>query len=531
MSSNTLSSAPRRNVARAATIIMLAFVASRGLGLVREAVIGARFGALDVYAAYLAAFRVPDLIFNLVAGGALASAFLPTFTGFLTRGEEASGWRLASAVANWLLLGLGALSLLAALLAPWLVTSFIAPGYPPALTQLTADLMRFMLISTVIFSLSGLLMSILNAYEHFLLPALAPVMYNLGILFGALVLAPRIGIFGLAWGVVLGASAHALIQLPALRHFGIRYAPVLGLRDPQLRGTVARVVQLMGPRVLGAAVVQLMFFSNTVIASFYDPAVLPALNYAWIVMLLPHGIFASSVATAIFPSFSRMASVGNQAGMRAGLAQTLRALLFVVLPSAVGLLVLRVPIIQLLFERGEFTHQTTLAVAWALGFYSVGLVAHALVEIVNRAFFALQDTLTPVLVGVGAMVGNIALSLLLVRVVGDPATLERGPQGALALANTLASTAEIILLLWLLRVRLGGLDGRALLDQAMRLLLAAAGMGAALWGLMQWPLVARLPVLVSAPLLIAAGGGIYLAIAWALRVEETRTLPRLLLRR
>ncbi len=530
-SSSKTDASTTRLVARAATIIMVAFVVSRVLGLVREAVIGARFGTLDEYGAYLAAFRVPDLIFNLIAGGALASAFLPTFTTFLTEDDEENGWRLASAIANWLMIGLGIVSILAAIFAPWLVANFIAPGFEPELVELTAQLMRFMLVSTVIFSLSGLMMSVLNAYQHFLVPAIAPVMYNIGILFGALVLAPYIGIYGLAVGVVLGATGHAVVQLPTLRRYGARYSFTLGRGNLVLWESVRNVGKLMGPRVLGAAVVQLMFLANTIIASFYDPSVLAALNYAWIVMLLPNGIFASSIATAIFPTFSRMAAVGNQAGMRSGLTQTLRGLLFVVIPSAVGLVMLRVPIIQLLFERGAFTHETTLAVAWALGFYGLGLVAHSLIEIISRAYFALQDTFTPVIIGAMAMITNIVLSLLLIPVVGDVNSFETGPQGALALANTIASTAEVFILLWFLRSKLGGIEAGKLLSGTIRLLLAAGAMAGALWGLSQSAFFTALPIFIFTPLAIAIGGVVYFVCTLLLRVEEATMVPRMILRR
>ncbi|MGB0387703.1 MAG: murein biosynthesis integral membrane protein MurJ [Ardenticatenaceae bacterium] len=533
MSSITSSktSSTTRRVARAATIVMLAFVVSRVLGLVREAVIGARFGAMDEYGAYLAAFRIPDLIFNLIAGGALASAFLPTYTLFLTRDEHENGWRLASAVANWLMIGLGVVSVLAAIFAPWLVANFIAPGFEPELVELTAQLMRYMLISTVIFSLSGLMMSILNAHEHFLMPAIAPVMYNVGILFGALVLVPYVGIFGLAWGVVLGAAGHAVVQLPKLRAYGARYMPTLGRRDPTIRSSVGQVGKLMGPRVLGAAVVQLMFLANTIIASFYDPSILAALNYAWIVMLLPNGVFASSIATAIFPTFSRMAAVGDKAGMRQGLAQTLRALLFVVVPSAVGLVMLRVPIIQLLFERGQFTHETTMAVAWALGFYGFGLIGHALIEIISRAYFAIQDTFTPVAIGVLAMATNIGLSLLLIPVIGDATSFTTGPQGALALANTIASTAEVFVLLWFLRPKIGGIEALNLLNTTVRLAIAATVMGGALWLMPQLPILRDLPILIFTPLAIAVGGAIYFIYTLVLGVEEAEIVPNMILRR
>lgn len=520
---------PRTRLARAVSIVMVAFVVSRLLGLVREAVVAARFGDSTAYAAYQAAFGLPDLLFNLIAGGALASAFLPTFTLYLTSERHGAGWRLASAVANWIVVVLGVLSLLAAIFAVPIVDHLLAPGFERPLVELTATLMRFMLISTVIFSLSGLAMSILNAYEHYLTPALAPIMYNLGILAGALFLAPSMGIFGLAWGVILGAAGHALVQLPMLRRYGLRYVPVLGLRDPEISENVRRVARLMAPRVLGAAVVQLMFLSNRIIGSFFDPAVIPILNYAWIIMLLPHGVFASSVATAIFPTFSRQAALGDRAGMQRALAQTLRMILFVTVPAAVGLFVLRVPVIELLFERGEFTSQTTLAVAWALAFYCIGLVPHSLIEIINRAFFAVQDTWTPVIVGTIAMLGNIGLGILFALNLGSPDDLTRGPQGGLALANATAASIEIWVLLWLIRRKIGGLEGRALLASGLRTGGAALLMGLALAAMLRFG--GALPTFLFVPLAVSAGGALFVAAAWLLGSDEARTLPRRFLRR
>ncbi len=522
----------RRQVARSTSIVMLLFIVSRVLGLFREAVIGQQFGDLPEYAAYLAAFRLPDLLFNLVAGGALASAFIPTLTQYLTRNDETGAWRLTSAVANWLLLVLAAVAVLSALAAPLIVVTLIAPGFAdtPAQVDLTVNLLRLLLISTITFSISGLVMGVLNAHDHFFFPAVAPILYNLGILGGAVFLAPTFGVYGLAIGVIVGAAGHLLVQIPTLFRLGFRYWASLGREVPEIFVGVKQVVRLMGPRVIGAGAVQLMFVANIYLASFYDSTVLTSLNYAWIIMLLPHGIFASSIATAIFPTFSRMAATRDGDGMRRALSQILRVLLFVVVPSAVGLFVLRVPVIQLLLERGQFTAITTQAVAWALAFYALGLIAHAGIEIVNRAYYALQDTRTPVIIAVGAMLLNILLSVLLIPVVGDPTSVERGPQGALALANTLASTLELALFLWFIRPKMGGLDGNRLLASTVRISAAALLMGFALWGVMQSPL-ATLTNWLFVPLAIGIGALVYVVAAWLLRVEEMQTLLRLVLRR
>lgn len=520
-------------VARAALVVMVLFVASRVLGLVREVAVSHQFGTSPEAAAYQAAFRIPDLLFNLMAGGALASAFIPTFTGFLTRDDRSGAWRLASAVANIILLVLSMLAGLAALAAPWLVAHVVAPGegFTPELRLLTANLMRIMLASTVIFSLSGLIMGVLNAFEHFVMPAVAPLVYNLGIIVGALALAPRWGVHGLAYGVVLGAFGHLLIQVPILIHHGLHYTPTLGLRDPALAPYVRQVGRLMAPRVFGVAVLQLSFLANTILASYLYVQAIPALYYGFITMLLPQGIFALSVATVIFPAFAVQAARGEMSAMRRSLSVTLRAVLFLTVPATVGLIVLRVPLIATLFQRGAFDATSTQAAAWALLFYSPGLVGHSVVEIVSRAFYALHDTLTPVLVGAGAVLLSVVLSLLLMPRFGSPTDIGHGPHGALALANSASTTLEMLLLLWILRRKLHGLEGRELLGAGLRLGGAALVMGVLLVGLLQLPLAATMPVWLLTPLAIAAGAGVYALAAWLLRADEVRLVPQLLLRR
>jgi len=242
---------------------MMLFVASRALGLVREMVISHRFGTGGELDAYLAAFRVPDILFQIVAGGALASAFIPTFAGYLAHDDEQGAWRLASAVINLVMIVTAVLSLLAVWLSPWLVSAVIAPGFDPARQALTVELMRWMLLTPTIFGISGIVMGILNARHHFLLPALAPVVYNVGIIAGAWLLAPRMGVRGLAVGVVAGAIGHLLVQVPGLIHHGLRYKLVVGMRDAGVR----EVGRLMVPRMVGLAAVQINFLVNTILAS------------------------------------------------------------------------------------------------------------------------------------------------------------------------------------------------------------------------------------------------------------------------
>ncbi len=333
--------------------------------------------------------------------------------------------------------------------------------------------MRWLLLSTVIFGASGLIMGALNAMQHFLLPAAAPVIRNLAIILSAIFLAPRYGVQGLVVGAIVGAVGHLLVQVPILPRFGARYTPSLTWRDDG----VIEVARLMGPRVLGLFFVHLNFIVNTALASGLAAGSLSALTYAWRLMLLPLGIFAQAVGIAAFPTFAAQVAAGEHDEMRRGFGLILRTIFFITLPAAAGLVVLGGPLVQILYERGQFTAQSTQAVVYALQFYALGLVFHAGVEIIVRAYYALHDTLTPVIVGVAAMLLNIVLSLWWVNLLS---------YGGLALANSVATALEMLALIWLLRPRLGGLNLRVLVPSILRSLGATAVMAWAVWGWLAW---------------------------------------------
>jgi len=501
----------QREIARAAGVVMAAFVTSRLLGLARDMIIARQFGTSQELGAYLAAFRVPDLIFYLIAGGALGSAFIPTFTSYLAQGHEDSAWRLANTIYTWVMLLLTATAAVAACLAPQLAR-FIVPGFDPQSQALTAFLMRGMLVAPVAFGLSGVSMGVLNAYQHFLWPALAPAVYNLSIIAGAWWGAPRWGVRGLAMGVVVGSGAHWAVQLPALWRRGWRYEPSLDWRSPGVR----EVGRLMLPRTVGLAAVQFNFLINTVLASALGGEAIAALDFAWKLMLLPQGVLALAVATAVFPTFSALVAQDRLTEMRSTLVDTLQAVMYLTIPAGVGLLMLRVPIVRLLLERGLFGQGSTQAVAWALQFYAPGLIAHAGVEILARAFYALHDTRTPVGIGLAAMAGNVVLSLLLRRPLGH---------GGLALANTLSTYWELAALLWAIRLRLQGLEGGRLLPVCCRIVLAVGAMGLAL-GLISRR-IGGIPLVVVAVSTVL-GLVIYMGVSWMLGlIGELKTVWRL----
>ncbi len=457
-----------QQIARAAGVVMAAFVLSNLAGLARQILVSQAFGTGAAIDAFNAASRLPDLLFNLVAGGALGSAFIPTFTGLLAKGERKRAWHLASSIANLVTITLLLTSVIAYAFAAPIVRHILAPGFSPEQQALTVSLLRVLLISPLIFGLSGLVMGILNAHQRFLLAALAPTMYWLGMIFGVLVWAPRWGIFGLAWGAVLGAALHLGVQIPGLLKLpGKAYHLTLGLRDAAVR----EVGRLMAPRVLGVAIVQLNFWINVVLASSQPKGSLTAIQIAWAVMTMPQVVIAQSIAIAALPTFSAQVARQEIAAMRRALAGTLRGVVLLALPSAVGLILLRKPIIVLLFQRGEFNAHSTALVAWALLWYTLGLVSHSVVEIVSRAFYALHDTKTPVLVGSVAMSLNVGLSFAFVALFN---ALGWMPHGGLALANTVATTLEMSGLLFLMRRRLQGLESRHLSAGILQAIIASA---------------------------------------------------------
>ncbi len=501
---------------RAATIVSLAFVVSRALGLLREIIIAQQFGTSPELDAYRAAFVIPDTLYLLIAGGALASAFIPTFASFLARDDELGAQRLASTIINVVFLFLAVVSVVVAVFAPWLVVHLLVPDFSPEQQTLTTTLLRIMLISTTIFGVSGIAMSILNAHQHFLMPALAPIAYNLAIIAGAIFLGPRIGVMGLTAGIVVGALGHLLVQVPALLRFRFHWSPVFAWRDEHVR----EVARLMGPRVFGLAITQLNFFVNARLASGLAEGSLAALYYAWTIMLLPEGIVAQAIATAIFPTFSAQVARGELSQLRATFSAAMRSLLFLILPAMVGLLVAREQIITVLLQRGRFDATSTELTAFALQFYALGLVSHSVLEIITRAFYALHDTRTPVAIGAAAMALNVALSLLLI-----------GPLsfGGLALANTIATTLEASLLFVLLRGRMSGVDGSTLVPAAAKMSLAACVMGACLFAFLM--LTHGLTIWLVAAGALAIAGVSYVAASFVLGVPEVTRVPQLLLRR
>lgn len=514
----------RSQIVRAATIVALAFVASRALGLVRDAVINYYFGVGSLEAdAYVIANRLPEMIFYVIAGGALGSAFIPTFSAYFERDDAAGGWRLFSAITNLVILVTLAVVSAAILFTPQLIQFFFPAliAQEPALLPLTTRLMRVMLLSPLIFGVSGVLMGALNARQHFLLPAIAPILYNLGIIAGAVALAPDA--MGLAYGTVAGALGHLAIQLPGFRRQKGRYTPILSLRDPG----VQRVLRLMAPRILGLSFGQLNHILTQLLAQSMVIGSIRALDIGWRIMIMPQGVLGQALGIASFPTFSALAARKRLAEMRRILADTLRLIFFLGLPATVAMLMLRRPLIQLIYQRGDCDLACTNFIAWALLFYLLGMIALTMLEIISRAFYALGDTRTPVLAGFLQIVLMVIFGLWLsYRLFPALGWL---PLGGLALGASLSNILETGLLLYWLRGRLGGIDGRHLLDGLWRMGAAGLVMGVVTWAVNVW-----LALYPSWWQLVAggmAGGLVYLLLCYWMGVTELSYLLKRLTRR
>jgi putative peptidoglycan lipid II flippase len=512
----------RSLVLRAAGLVGVAVLLSRLVGLAREIVIRANLGIITVPAeAFEIASRFPETIFLIIAGGAIGSAFIPTFATYFEQDDSAGGWRLFSNVINLLTVVVTAVSLLSIVFAPqlviWLADEKVAAN--PELLPLTVRLMRIMLISPIIFGASGVIMGALNARQHFLLPALAPTIYNVGIIAGGLLwpgTQPEEAALGFAVGTVVGAAGHFLVQLPGLRQKEARYTAVLDIRDPGMR----QVMRLMAPRVLGLSFSEVNKFLIIWLTNPMATGSLPALASALRLIIMPQGIIGQALGIAAFPTMAALAVRGQRDEMRQIFADSLRILLFLGLPFSVLFALLAHPLVTFLYTWGLMGDEGVEFVSWALLFYAVGLVPLLALEVVARTFYALSDTLTPVLSGAVQIVIMWLLSLWFSRVIFPQ--LGWLPLGGLALGFSLSNVIEVLLLLWLLRRKLGGIQGYSLLNGLWRMGAATLLMAGGMWLVLGW--LGGTAVLLRLIVVGSVGGLIYLAACAVLRLDELSRL-------
>ena len=507
-------------VVSAVGAIGLATLASRVLGYARDMVVARAFGAGPMTDAFFVAFRIPNLLRRLLAEGALSTAVIPVFSETLARGGREAFVRLARAVMGAGTLSLCLVSLLGMALAPWIV-AVMTPGWAadPPLVDLAVRLTRLTFPYLLLVGLAALGAGMLNVHHRFFTPALGPAVMNVGMILAVVCLASRLDppILALAVGVLAGGLGQVLIQVPELRRLGLPLTPSGEWRHPAL-GTIAG---RLGPSAFGLAAVQVTVLVNTLLASLLPGGAISFLYYADRVMEFPLGVFGIALATAALPSMSAQAARGDRRGLADTTGFALALSVFIAVPAALGLLALGHPVVQLLFQRGEFAAADTRATAQALAGYAVGLPAFSAARIVAQAFYALGDTRTPVRLGLGAVAINVALALWLM-----------GPlqHAGLALASSLSAYANVAGLLWLLRGRVGGLGGGALARAAARAL--AAGVPLVAWCLWLAPERAHPWGLAGATLAAVAGGAVlYVGAAAALRAPELTALLGMLRRR
>jgi putative peptidoglycan lipid II flippase len=504
-----------RALARAGLVVSGAFLVSRILGWVRIVVITHTFPAGPETEAFFAAFRLPDLVFQLVAAGALSSAVIPVVSALFATDENARAWRVVSTIANLMLVALLVLGLIVLVAAPLIIPA-ITPGFSPDEWSRTVDLTRIMILSPIFLALGSLVTSVLNARGRFAAAAIAPIVYNLAIIGAAIILAPTFGVTSLAIGVVAGSLLHLAIQLAPLRALGYRYERRIDLDDLEAR----QALKLMAPRALGLGAGQITFIVVTSIASTLGDTAITAFYVAFTLLQIPIGVIGVPLGVVVLPSLSRDAALGRIEEFAALVSRAVRLLLFVMLPITGIAMVLRHEIVELLFASDKFGPAAVDQTAATLLTFLIGLAAHALIAVLARAFYARQDTRTPVAAAILAVVVNSTLAGILAGPLGLP---------GLGLAIAIAAWLETIVLFALLKRSLPELAVRPIAVLAVQSLVVAvggsaaaagvaAGLGLALGADTTFALVVRIGIAGAVWLLASA------AIAVVLRIAELTSM-------
>jgi len=526
-------------LAMAAITVMAATLLSRVFGLVREQVMAGFFGAQMQIDAYRVAFILPNLFRMLLADAAIGAAFIPVFTSYLTKGEREEAWRAGSTIINLMVLGLCFFLGLGMIFAPQFIR-VLAPGFAEKVQtfQLTLLLTRIMFPAVLFMALSGLVMGILNSYDHFAAPAISPVLWNTTIIVSIVLLASRLGVVSLALGITVGSLVQFVFQLPFLKGKGARYSFILDWRHPGVK----QVGLLLLPVMLTLGTTDINTIVDTRFASTLVTGSVATLGYAIRLWHLPLGLFAIAISTVLFPTFSRQVAREDIRGFKEALSAGIRSIFLIMIPAAVGLMVLSVPIIRLIFEHGKFLARDTLLTASPLFYYSVGLMAAGGLHLVNRAFYSLKDSVTPMLVaGLSIVVNYFGDWFLMIylpvfaRLIGISAVFPwlGYAHGGIALSTSMVCFFNFLILLEILRRKLKGVEGRRMLVSLAKISLASVALGfVAFYG---WKLTALaldssvVGQILSLGVGISLGLLVYLGAALLFRIEEIQTVQELVL--
>jgi putative peptidoglycan lipid II flippase len=509
---------------KAAGVIGLAVMCSRLLGLVREQIFAALFGGGLAMDAFTAAFRIPNLLRDLFAEGALSTAFVTTFSKTIARGGDADAWRLANKVATLTAFVLGMLCVAGMIFSDQLV-ALLAPGFDHDKAALTAHLTRIMFPFILLVSLGALVMGMLNAKNRFGVPAMASSFFNVGSIIGGVVLGfwidPHFGpraLIGLAFATLIGGGLQLAVQLPALARLGFRFRPDIGWRDPGVRA----ILLLMGPAVIAASTTQFNVLINSMFASTLGDGAIFWLAVAFRLMQLPLGLFGVALGTVTLPLLSRLVVAGRMDAFRSELARAIRWAMLLTLPSMVGLMMLAEPIISVLYQHGKFDAFQAGEAAGALRFYAIGLASYAALKVLVNAFYALERRKTPMLVSFLAVGLNLLLNWLFTFRLGW------GHRG-LAFSTGCIATFNFLLLYLLMRAQLKGLESRRFLILLAKIAAASAALialcaASSHWLLADWQHQALLPKIAALLATVVAGVGLFAACGILLHIEELKEL-------
>ena len=522
-----------KNIGAAAILVGVFSMISRLLGILRDRILAGEFGAGEVLDAYYTAFRIPDLLYNLLILGALSAGFIPVFSALIKKMKKADddsylyqeeenkeAWDLVSNILNILIIILSFFSILGFIFSPQLI-KIIAPGFSPEMQSITTTLTRIMFLSPLFLGISSLLGGVLQSFRNFLIFSLSPIFYNVGIILGVLFLVPVLGISGLAWGVVIGAFMHMAIQIPPVWILGFRWRAFINFKDKNF----LKIAKMMVPRILSLAISQINLVVVTIIASTLAAGSLAVFNFANNLQSFPIGVFGISFAVAAFPTLS--ASAFNEKKLVDNFSYTLRRILFFIIPSAVLLITLRAQIIRVILGTGEFSWRDTVLTINSLGFFALSLFAQASTPLLTRVFYARQNSKTPFLIGLIIVVINIFLSLFLGKRMGV---------AGLALAFSLSSILNFMLLWLRLYFEMGDLDQKNIIISVLKFSFAALVAGffiqagkaliwpfidmSTFWGVLSQGLVAGL-----------LGLGVYFLLTYLLKSEEMIELIQIVKKR
>ncbi len=508
-----MNSRPTESVISAAFVITIAGILSNLLGLVRDRMLASTFGAGDTLDVYYAAFRIPDLIYNLLILGAMSAAFIPVFTGLRSRDNNDEAWKLTNGIMNLAIFFIIIVSLICAIFAPFLM-KLITPGFSPEKIDSVVMFTRIMFLSPIFLGISGIMGGVLTSMKHFLVYSIAPLLYNIGIIIGISVFVEFFGPIGLAWGVVFGATMHMLLQYFTVRKLGYQHQWTF-LSDWNNKN-VRKVFTLMLPRMAGIGINQLNLMVITIFASTLAAGSLAVFSFSQNLASVPLSLFGISFSIAVFPTLAALAIKDQKEEFIKSFSETFRQILFFVIPLSVFMIVLRAQIVRVILGSGKFDWEDTILTFQCLGILAFSLFAQSAVQLLARSFYALQDTKTPFYIAIVVEAVNILAVILLIG---------RFQILSLAIAFSLANIVQMFLLLFFLRTRFENLDDKNIIRSLTKIVTASflAGLGIQATKYLVAMVVnldTFLGVFAQLTISLVIGGAIFITISHLLKLEE-----------